>query len=150
MRRFGSGLPHGIRTALRNNLAAYGFSVMITATFGVLSASLGPPNVGDVFLFAGGAVTGVTLVDGITSRGFRERLRGEQSEVVALGAALGYFSVGLAIGAAALVSEVLEAGIGWAAGAAAAAVLYVLISGGEMTMAHIAQEDLERHRKRHG
>jgi hypothetical protein len=26
----------------------------------------------------------------------------------------------------------------------------VLISGGEMTMAHIAQEDLERHRKRHG
>lgn len=137
-------MEHGVRTALRNNVSAYGFSVMITASFGVLTASLGSPTVGDVFLFAGGGVTGVTVIEGVSSRGFREKMRGDPSDVVALGAAIGYFSVGVAIGAAALVALVLTGGIGWAVGAMAASAIYVLISGAEMALARILQEDREQ------
>ena len=142
-RRARSGFAHGVRASLRNNLSAYGFSVMITATFGVLGASLGSPDVGQVFLFAGGAVTGVTLVDGITSHEFREKMRGEPSDVVALGAALGYVSIGVAIGLAALIAKILQGGIAWGLGALGASVIFVLISGIEMTLARIAQEDRE-------
>lgn len=137
-------MEHGIRTALRNNVSAYGFSVMITASFGVLTASLGSPTVGDVFLFAAGGVTGVTVIEGVSSRGFRKKMRGDPSDVVALGAAIGYFSVVVAIGAAALVALVLTTGIGWAVGAMAASAIYVLISGAEMALARILQEDRER------
>ena len=143
-RRLRSGLQHGIRTALRNNVSAYGFSVMITASFGVLTASLGSPSVGDVFLFAAGGVTGVTVIEGISSRGFREKMRGDPSDIVALGSAIGSFSVGVAIGAAALVALALTGGVGWAVGAMAASAIYVLISGAEMALARILQEDRER------
>jgi hypothetical protein len=111
-RRVGAGMEHGVRTALRNNVSAYGFSVMITATFGVLTAALGSPDVGEVFVFAAGGVTGVTVVEGVSSRNFRQRMRGDPSDVVVLGAAIGYFSVGLAIGVATLVTGAL----GWEGG----------------------------------
>jgi hypothetical protein len=48
----------GVRASLGNNAAAYAYSVMITATFGVLTSILGPSAVFDVFTFAVGAATG--------------------------------------------------------------------------------------------
>jgi hypothetical protein len=142
--RIASGLGHGVRTALTNNLSAYGFSVMITASFGVISAQLGSPTVGDVFLFVAGAVTVVTAIDGISSRGFRQRMRSDSSDVVALGAALGYFSVGLAVGGAVLAAVVIgENAISWAAGSAVACAIYILLAGLEMAVARVLQEDRE-------
>lgn len=132
-----------MRTSVRNNASAYGFSVMITAAFGVLSAALGSPRVGDVFLYAGGAVLGVVAVEGIVSRGFRLRLRGEQSDVVALGAAFGFVSVGLSVGAAALTGTVLSGWLGWLLGPLFASALYVIASGVEMSLARVAQERRE-------
>lgn len=136
-------MGHGVRTALRNNVSAYGFSVMITATFGVLTAGLGSPDVGDVFVFAAGGVTGVTAVEAISSHGFKERMHGDSSDVVALGAAIGYFSVGLAIGAAAFVTALVTGPPGWGLGAGAASGVYVMIAGLEMAVARAAQEDRE-------
>jgi hypothetical protein len=140
--RLGSGLGHGLRTALRNNLSAYGFSVMITASFGVLSAQLGSPNVGEVFLFAGGAVVAVTAIDGISSKGFRT-LQGDPPSVVALGAALSFFSVGFGVGGAALAAVVLDGPLGWGLGSLVGSALYVLVAGVEMTLARMAQEERE-------
>lgn len=138
-----AGLGGGLRTSLRNNLSAYGFSVMITASFGVLSATCGSPDVLDVFAFVGGAVTGVSLLDGIATHGFRRRFRSEDSDVIALGAALGYLSVGLAVGAAALAGKLLTDWPAWVVGSFAATLVFVLLSGLEMTVARIAQEDRE-------
>lgn len=149
-RRVAAGLDHGMRTALQNNLSAYGFSVMITATFGVLTASLGSATVGDVFLFVAGAISGVTVIDAITSRGFRKRLSRDQSDVVALGAALGYFSAGLSVGAAALVAQIEGGLVGWGGGALAATSVYVLLAGVELTLARFAQERREETEEEEG
>jgi hypothetical protein len=142
--RISSGFGHGVRTALSNNLSAYGFSVMITASFGVISARLGSPTVGDVFLFVAGAVTAVTVVDVISSKGFRNRMGSDPSDVVALGAALGYFSVGLAVGGAVLMAVLFgDNPVSWAAGPALACLIYLVLAGLEMTMARVLQEDRE-------
>ncbi len=143
LRRVASGLDHGIRTSLRNNVSAYGFSVMITASFGAISAIEGPPTVGRVFLFVAGAVTSVTLIDGISSKGFRVRWRGDPSDVIALGAALGYLSVGGGVGGAALAAEILGGWVGWVVAPAVASGVYVLLSGVEMALARALQQERE-------
>src|SRR4051794_19934037 len=117
LRKVAGGLGHGTRAALVNNLSAFGFSVMITASFGALAARLGSPGTVEVFLFAAGAVGGVTVIDGISSKGFRRQLRGESSDVVALGSGFGFVSVGVAIGSAALLAEILASGSAWLLGA---------------------------------
>lgn len=134
-----AGVESGVRTSVRNNVAAYGFSVMITASFGVLSASLGSPLVGDVFLFAAGAVAGVTIVEGAASRGFTVRMRGEPSDVIALGSSFSFASVGLAVGAAALSGELISSWAAWLVGPLVASGIYVVASGIEMALAHAAQ-----------
>lgn len=144
MREVGAGLGHGTRTALGNNLSAFGFSVMITATFGALSAQLGPPGTAEVFLFATGAVAGVTILDGISSKGFRRQLRGENSDVVALGTGFGFVSVLVAIGTATLVAEIVDGGSGWPLGAFLATCVYVLLAGVEMAVAKILQRERRR------
>ncbi len=138
--RVREGFGQGVRTALRNNLSAFGFSVMITAAFGMLSADQGAPEMVDVFSFAAGAVTGVAAVDAISSHGFRAHLREEKSDVVALGAVLSYVSVGAAISATAGVGEVLRGILAWGLGSFVACVFFVLLSGLELTFARIAQE----------
>jgi predicted outer membrane lipoprotein len=135
------GLGHGTRSALVNNLSAFGFSVMVTATFGVLSARLGSPGTVEIFLFAAGAVAGVTLLDGISSKGFKRQIRGETSDVVALGAGLGFVSVGAAIGSAALLAEIVDGGSAWLLGSFLASCAYLLLNGFEMSLAKVLQED---------
>lgn len=126
-----------------NNLSAFGFSVMITATFGALSAQLGAPGTVEVFLFAAGAVAGVTVLDGIASKGFRRKLRDETSDVIALGTGFGFLSVLAAIGAAALAAAVVDGGAGWPLGAFLASTAFVLLSGVEMSVAKVLQEERE-------
>lgn len=141
--RLGSALTHGVRTSLANNVTAYGFSVMITASFGVIAAQVGSPTVGEVFLFIAGAVSGVAAVDAIASKGFRNRMAGDPSDIVALGGAFGFFSVGLGVGAATLVATILSGALAWAIGALVAPVVYVLLAGLEMGIARLLQEDRE-------
>lgn len=125
----------GVRTSLRNNAAPYGYSVTITSTFGVLTAQLGSPTVGQIFLFLFGTVTAFTIVDGAVSRGFRERLRGEPPELVALGSAFGHASAALSVGAAALAATILATGHAWPLGSFAATSVFLLTAGVEMALA---------------
>jgi threonine/homoserine/homoserine lactone efflux protein len=61
---FADTYVRGLRSAARNNASAYGYSVTITATFGVLSVVASPTTVAEIFAFAGGAVLAYALVDG--------------------------------------------------------------------------------------
>ncbi len=154
-RKVASGLGHGTRSALVNNLSAFGFSVMVTATFGVLSARLGSPGTVEVFLFAAGAVAGVTFLDGISTKGFKRKMRGETSDVVALGAGLGFVSVGTAIGLAALLAAIVDGGSAWLLGSFLASCAYVLLNGVECRLRRSYRRTGgwtpgERRRKREG
>jgi hypothetical protein len=60
---------HGLRQAGRQNATAFGFSVMITATYGIVSG-LEPssPPFGYSFLFAAGGVVGLAMIMGLATR----------------------------------------------------------------------------------
>lgn len=135
---FRARYSRGIRTSIRNNGPAYGYSVTITATFGVMSVPLGTPRVGEVFLFLGGAVAAVLLVESVVSHGFRQRLRGAPAEVVALGSAIGVASAAGAVGIAALTAELVHSGVAWALGSLLATIVFLLIAGVELALAERA------------
>lgn len=127
-------LAHGVRTSARNNGSAYGYSLMVTSSFGVLQQSVGHATVLDIFTFVGGASMGFVLVEGGASNLFRMRLRGDPPEVVALGSALSFFSVGLGVGVAALTAVVSKLGA-WPVGGFLATTVYMLTAGIEMAVA---------------
>ncbi len=136
--RFRARYSRGVRTSIRNNAPAYGYSVMITSTFGVVTVEVGSPAVTEVFLFLLGAVAAVLIVEAAVSRGFRERLRGEPAEVVALGSAVGIASVGGAVGLAALAASVIGGRAAWPVGSALATAFFLLVAGLELALAERA------------
>jgi|SRR5215218_2779179 len=115
-RDFGRRYLHGLHHSARENVSAYGYSVTITATFGLLSVIVGSPSVLDVFLFASGAVLGVALVETVASGGFRHRLEEEPSRIQALGGSISFFSVGLALLAVLLVGQLVDGLLSWLLG----------------------------------
>jgi len=128
-------LFHGVRTSVRNNGVAYGFSVMITASFGLLQSATGSASTLDIFFFAGGAVAGFVLLEAIASNLFRVRMRGDPPEVVALGTAFSFFSVGVGLAVAAAVGAVVSPGLAWPVGGFGATLAYVTAAGAEMALA---------------
>ncbi len=134
-----SRYTNGVRASLRYNASAFGYSVMITATFGALNTLIGSPALPDLFLFVVGATAAFAVVDMIVSDFFRNRLRGEPSEVVALGSAMAILSVSSAVGVGALTGTFLRSWIGWLLGPFGATVVYLAVVGIEMALAEAWQ-----------
>lgn len=124
----------GLRTSIRTNATAYGFSVMITCTFGLVqqSAPVTTPRV-LIFLFSAGIA--FTTVEAAVSNLFRQRLRGERSDVVFLGTAFNLVSVAAGVAAAWIVALAGMSMLSWAVAPFAATLVYLLVGGLEMALA---------------
>lgn len=129
----------GLRTSVTSNASAYGFSIMLTLSFGALTSQHGTPEVGEIFLFLLGAVTGFVLIEAVASRGFQTRDRGEPANVMVIGSAMAFASVSAGVGAAALVGELLDGGVIWPLGGFSASCVYTLVVGIEMMLAARAE-----------
>ena len=126
----------GIRTSIRNNSTAYGYSVMITASLAALAALERQPKLGELFLYVAGAAAGFAIVEAAASNFFRDRVRGEPSEVVILGSALSFLSISSGLGTAILVGKLSNSWLPWVLAPFAATIVYLLIVGAEMTIAN--------------
>jgi hypothetical protein len=142
---FMESFSRGLQASVRNNYTAYGYSVMITASFGVL-ATQERTRLGFIFLFLAGAIAAFVAIELIVSKGLERTPRGEPMKVEALGAAFSFGSVGVAVGAAALATVVMNGWIAWLLGAFSASAVYVLLSGLEIALA----AKLERKANRNG
>ncbi|WP_052810215.1 hypothetical protein [Streptomonospora alba] len=130
-----------LRLALRNNAGAYGYSVMITGALAAVSALNGSPSVGQVFLFLLGAVLSFAAIEMLATRVFTRPMNdSEGTKVIALGSSLNLFSIGLAVGAAALVGLVLPSTAAWLVGGFFASVAYLLTAAVEMSVARRIEE----------
>ena len=136
-RGFGRRYLHGLHNSARENVSAYGYSVTITASFGLLDVIVGSPRVLEVFLFAGGAVLAVALVEAGASGGFRHRLEEEPSRVQALGGSISIFSVGLALLAVLLVGRFMGGIVAWPLGSFLATLIYLLVFALELSLAEV-------------
>jgi hypothetical protein len=130
----------GIGSSLRHNQTAYAYSVTITAIFGILSKERGAADVPSCFLFVAGAGAAFLVVNAGVTKGFRERLPREPSEVIALGTAFSFLSMGAALGIAGIVGRLLGDRAAWPTAAFASTIVYLSIAGLEMAFAGYAHE----------
>jgi uncharacterized membrane protein len=125
----------GLGESTRTNGLAYGYSVLITSTFGVVHALDGGPDVVQCVLFAVGTSIVFAVLGAIVTRGFQQRVEREPPVVVSLAAALSIISICTALGAAILVSWAVRGSYAWFAAPLAASAVYLVASGFESALA---------------
>ena len=134
-RSFRARYLSGLKTSVLNNTVAYGYSIAITASYGVLNVVEDTPTLWDIIGFACGAVFAFTLVEVLVYVGFRHELTEEPIEVVVLGSTFSFVSIGLALGATVCVGWLLNGPVSWVIGSFLATMVYIGFLALEMSVA---------------
>lgn len=132
----------GLSTSVVNNSSAFGFSITITATSGMLSHFKGSPTAFEIVLLALSAVLGISIIEAVVSGGFRRRPDLHPTEVIMLGTAANLLSVAVSLGVVYVVARTLPAPYAWAIAPLVAAAVYVLVEGLELAIAEDVQEQV--------
>ncbi len=127
------------RSTIRGESTAFGFSIMITATFAAVQRKHGSPGAGDLMAFALLAVAAFTVLEGFASRGFREPLPTHGSIVATFGTALNFLSVGLAVLAALWSSDLIATDAAWFVCPVVAVTVYLAAETVEIIVAEAVQ-----------
>ncbi len=128
-------LQEGLHASVRGNAQAFGFSITVTVTFGVVS-QLGPPaRVIDLFLFALSGVAAFSLLNVLVVHQMDGKHRDRTGERATLiGTATDFVAVGAAVGAAIGLATVLRNGWIWLLAPFVAGVVYVLVQAVELAV----------------
>src|SRR5918998_6601452 len=124
-----------VGTSVHGNAPAFGFSIMITASFGVVSSLRVPPTLTAIFLFGIAAALAVGLFESAITRGFRERLDEAPQEVQLLGTAFNVFSVAAGVGVAMGTAWLVAGLIAWPLAGFLAAMSYLATESVEILLA---------------
>jgi hypothetical protein len=133
--RFLDHVRRGLGESTRTNGLAYGYSVLITSAFGIIHAEDGGPTVAQAFLFALGPSLTFSVLAGIVTRGFQQRVEREAPVVLSLSVALSALSISGGLGTAALVSWWPSGSWSWFLAPLAASAVYLVLSGLETALA---------------
>lgn len=128
----------GLGNSARNNTLAYGYSVAITGSFGLLVHFEGNPGVVDVILFGIGASIAFAVVNVVVTEGFQQPVEREPRVVMALATSVGAVSISAALGVAALAGWLLSGWLPWVLAPLAASLAYLLTAAGEVALARRA------------
>lgn len=90
---------------------------------------------GQIFLYATGAVMSFTLLEGVLSRGFRRAMPQHPSQTLALGTSLNVLSVLFALGSGTLLSTLAPATPAWTVAPMVAGIVYLLVESAETALA---------------
>jgi len=123
-----------LRNVVGSSASAYGYTLTIWSTGMVLSYAYGPPSPPFVFSFVFGAVLGFAMV-GVMAFGGVTVEFGAEARRVQLWGSFRFVSVGLAVGAAWLLSAQAPSLPGWPLGAFVATAIYLVAVGAENTAA---------------
>ena len=117
-----------IRTAVRDNASAYGFSGAVTGSYGVTSAVHDHVTVEATLLFVTGVAVAFIILELLVSHAFHRPIEGEPGRVVAVANAVNLLSMASAVGCAYGGAQV--GGLpGWLAAGGASTVAYLLVGG---------------------
>lgn len=134
--------PVGFNTAVSGNAQAFGFSITVTATYGVISSAQGSPSVPDIFGFALAAVAAFSLLNLLVAR-LLAKERKDPDRVVLVATATDFLAVGSGIAAAVGLQYVLTGWPTWVLAPFTASLVYVLVQALEMTagLQHASSEE---------
>jgi heme/copper-type cytochrome/quinol oxidase subunit 3 len=120
----GGAFKIALGAIVSSSAAPYGYTLSVWSSGAVLISARSIPSVGDVFLFAVGALCAFNVLALLTSRLGATRARGLGRERVITGA-LHWFAVGIALGAATLIAQI-PSWVAWPLGSFAATTVYLL------------------------
>ena len=128
-----------LRGVVGSSATAYGYTLTVWSTGTVLSHAYGPPSPPLVFAFVVGAVLAFALIGVVAFGGVTAEFGGGSGRIQLWGG-FHFLSVGLAVGAAWLVSAAAPSFPGWPLGAFAATAAYLAVVGAEDTAADRRRE----------
>jgi hypothetical protein len=146
MREFAEHYVRGLGMSARNNALAYGYSITVTASFGVLAHTDGPLSLLKIFVFVGGSGGAFAGINALVTRGYRQRVEQEPPVIVALSTSFSFISVSVAVGLAALLGWGIGGWGAWLLGALLGTWMYLSVSALEMAVAralHITVGDVD-------
>ena len=129
-----------LQTVIRNNSAAFGFSIMITGSLATIAERHGAPHPLQIMLFGLASIASFTMLDLLVTEGFTENFTSAPPEVVCHAASLSFVSVGLGLGAAIGMAHLLGGTLVWPLASFVATTIFVLASGFELALAESLSE----------
>jgi len=126
-------LRAGLATIASASAAPYGYTITVWSSGALLMHSHGAPAVGDVFLFALGALVGFGVLGLLASgplSGSRPIERGTDRVVAGM---LDWAAVGASLGAVALIAQIHGA-IAWPLGSLAATLIFLVAAGVQLAV----------------
>jgi hypothetical protein len=128
----------GLRQNLRGSLAAaaapYGYTLSIWSCGAVSMHTLGSPAPGEVLLFLGGAALGFGLLALAVFRAFVVDLETPDSKRLSLLGTVHILSAGSAVLAVWGATAAIDGTLGWPVAGFLATVLYILVTGIQVTL----------------
>lgn len=125
-----------LRAAVGSSAGPYGYTLATWTTGAVLMNARGVPDTVAALTFMAGAVLGFAFVSVLAFGGLTKHVDREQGQALLWGS-FHFFSVGLAIGAAALVVYYVQSFIAWPLAAFLSTSVYLLVLGAESTAAYV-------------
>jgi hypothetical protein len=144
-RGVGGHLIRGVGESTRHNSLAYGYSLALTCSFGVLNLQ-DKTTVLNVILFGIAGALPFSIANPLVTRGFNYRVEGEPPIVLSMGTSLGFISIGAAVGIAALCGRLLSSWVAWTVGGFVGSASYLLLSAFELVLARGVRSLLGRDR----
>ena len=124
-----------MQAAVATSAAPYGYTLTVWTSGAVTMHSQGIPSTLEALLFLAGAVAGFAVVGAAAHGSPAEVLRASPDTRVRLWGGFHLPSVGIAIGAAALIGELAEAELAWALVGFAATSIYLVVIAAQFTIA---------------
>ena len=116
-----------LRSTVGRESTTFGFSILVTVTFGLVQSVEGPPSTSQIFLYAVGAVMSFTLLQGLLSRGFRRPMPQHATQTLALGTSLNLLSVVAGLGGAWGWVTLTQGWLAWVGSPLVAGIVYLLL-----------------------
>ena len=123
-----------LRTTVGASAAPYGYTLTIWTTGAVLVHARGLPDTLDALMFMAGAVIAFGLIGSLAFGGINRSFR-EQPRRSALWGNFHFFSVGAAIGTAALIARYIDNDAAWSLTSFLGTTSYLLVLGIEFAIA---------------
>lgn len=128
----GTSYGAALQVTLRNTAAAYGYTLAIASTVGVLTTVRGKPREGELFLLAGGALTAFVALELVTLLAGR-RLDDGPDDAFPLAGALNFLGVFAALGASVGMAHAVASSFAWFLAGFAATAVYLLFVALQVT-----------------
>lgn len=138
----GDAYVSAIRTAVRNNSSAYGFSGAVTGTYGVSFSHHGHSGIVPTILFVIGVASAFMAMELVVSRIFTREIDSDPRSVVSVASAINLVSMGSAI-ACGYGGAQVTGGAGWYLAGLASTATYLVVDALDVLVARLL---LQRYR----